>query len=310
MLEGMATSVRLMDAGEYAFLVAVLVLLLLGSLWGFMRGSYRKRLIADTPTSRIRSAAQGYLELVGQARLMPGPPIIAPLTGTHCAWYTYQIERRDSAGRNQTWRRVEQGRSDNLFLLQDDTGECLIDPEGAQVVCVHRDIWHGSAPRPLIGPAGGGSLLGMGQYRYTERRLHLDEDLYAIGYFRTQGTSDDSPLNLEVAEILGRWKKDASIMKRFDTNQDGEIDMEEWERARQAAIQKALLRRAERADAPAVHIMSRGPDRRRPYILSAISEDRLVRRYRWLARFSGLSFLLTAGALAWVVLTRIAPSGL
>ncbi|WP_242466944.1 E3 ubiquitin ligase family protein [Ectothiorhodospira shaposhnikovii] len=237
---------------------------------------------------------------------MPGPPIIAPLTGTQCAWYYYQIDRRDSTGRNRGWSRVDYGSSDNLFLLVDDTGECLIDPEGAQVICLHKDVWHGSSPRPLTGARPGGSFFGLGQYRYMERRLHLEEDLYAIGYFRTRGTSDDSSLNHEVAEILGRWKKDPARMKRFDINQDGPIDMEKWERVRQAAIQKALLRLAERADAPAVHVMSRGADRRRPYILSAIPEERLVRRYRWQARLSALSFLVMAGCLASAILARVA----
>ncbi|SEQ30173.1 E3 Ubiquitin ligase [Ectothiorhodospira magna] len=303
----MALSVQRMDSGEYFFWVAVLVLILVAALWGFLRGAYRKRLIADTPTSRVRSAAQGYVELIGQARLLPGPSITAPLTGTPCAWYDYRVERRDGSGRKQRWSRIEQGRSEDLFLLQDDTGECLIDPEGAQVVCVHRDVWHGHGPRPVQGAGTGGLFSGLGRYRYTERRLHLDEDLYAIGYFRTrQAGEEGGSLNEEVSEILREWKKDPAILARFNIDLQGHIDMAAWERVRQAALQQALMRRAERADGPAVHIMARGPERRRPYILSAISEADLVRRYVWLTRFSALGFLGAAGGLAWLLLQRAA----
>ncbi|HEY1992361.1 MAG TPA: hypothetical protein VGH71_07845, partial [Gammaproteobacteria bacterium] len=59
--------------------------------WRFQR---RLRIIAETPKSLIRSAAQGYVELQGIARLMPGPPIVAPLTGKRCVWWSYRIERR------------------------------------------------------------------------------------------------------------------------------------------------------------------------------------------------------------------------
>ena len=37
-----------------------------------------KRLIEDMPTTRLRAAAQGYVELKGTARLFAGEPIVAP----------------------------------------------------------------------------------------------------------------------------------------------------------------------------------------------------------------------------------------
>ncbi|MCG5495009.1 MULTISPECIES: GIDE domain-containing protein [Ectothiorhodospira] len=296
----------MLDPGEFWLLAGLLGALLCLSLFGFIRGATRKRLIADTPTSRVRSAAQGYVELIGQARLMEGPPIIAPLTGTHCAWYSYRIDRRDRTGSGrrsrQRWTCVDQGTSTDLFYLVDDTGECVVDPEGAQVVHVHQDRWHGDSRRPLVGPGGGGTFLGAGRYRYTENRLHLDDDLYAIGYFRSHVTGDETTLNTEVAQILREWKKDPAALARFDANGDGEICLEEWEAARQAATDQALMQRAERAMAPATHLLSRGPDRRRPYILSALPEDQLVTRYRWMARLSGLGFLLSVGGLAWLFL--------
>ena len=40
----------------------------------------RALVIEDTPTSRIRSAAQGYVELQGWGEQMDGPPIVAPFS--------------------------------------------------------------------------------------------------------------------------------------------------------------------------------------------------------------------------------------
>ena len=54
----------------------------------------RARLMEDTPLSLIRSAAQGYVELQGTARTLPGPPIVAPLSGGRCCWWRYRIDFR------------------------------------------------------------------------------------------------------------------------------------------------------------------------------------------------------------------------
>ena len=45
------------------------------------------RLIEDTPTSRIRSAAQGYVELAGNGLPLPATKNPAPLTQRPCTWW-------------------------------------------------------------------------------------------------------------------------------------------------------------------------------------------------------------------------------
>ena len=67
-----------LDPGEYWLAVGFLVLVALGAFWAIFHFFYRARFIEDTPTSRVRSAAQGYVELNGVGRLMTGPPIISP----------------------------------------------------------------------------------------------------------------------------------------------------------------------------------------------------------------------------------------
>src|SRR5882724_2495649 len=91
--------IRDLTPGEFWLYVlaawgACCIALFLG--WRFQR---RLRLILDTPKSLIRSAAQGYVELCGTAKLMPGDPIIAPLTRVPCVWWSYCIEEYIHSGK-------------------------------------------------------------------------------------------------------------------------------------------------------------------------------------------------------------------
>ena len=56
------------------------------------------RLIEDTPTSRIRSAAQGYVELVRTWPAPRGHANLAPLTQRPCIWWRYRISQRTESG--------------------------------------------------------------------------------------------------------------------------------------------------------------------------------------------------------------------
>ena len=64
-------------------------LMLTGASTAAFAGSYvmmrRARLMEDTPTSKIRSAAQGYVELSGRVRMPEGVSIRCPLSDTGCA---------------------------------------------------------------------------------------------------------------------------------------------------------------------------------------------------------------------------------
>jgi len=53
----------------------------------------RARLIEDTSTSKIRSAAQGHFEIMEKVSHDKNQTLTAPLSGTICVWYTYKIQR-------------------------------------------------------------------------------------------------------------------------------------------------------------------------------------------------------------------------
>lgn len=289
-----------LEPGDYWMLVSILGA---GGVFAFV-GAFiflqRARLMENTPTARIRSAAQGYVELEGQAQLMDGDPIVAPLTKARCCWWRFRIEHRERNrdGKGWHWDTVEQDASDELFHLVDDTGACVVDPQGAKVVPSARQVWYGSSLRPSVGPRiGSGWLRAVSSsYRYTEERLEISTPLYAIGYFRTQTGADGiGSQDAEVRELLAKWKRDPKMVAMLDVDRDGRLDAREWEAARRMAHGQVMREIVMLPPAPDVHILGRPPDRR-PFVLSAVSQAELIRRNR-LRGGAALGLALAAGAL-------------
>ncbi len=278
-------------------------------LFGLFRFVGRARLMEDTPTSLVRSAAQGYVELEGDAALMEGDPIVAPLTATPCVWYRYKVEKRVRSGRRAHWRTLRDGTSDELFLLRDVSGDCVIDPEGAEVTPSVRQVWYGSSEHP-VQPSGGGGwggLIGGGRYRYTEARIHAADSLYALGWFRSVGGAQDSfNTGAEVRELLALWKRDQrELVQRFDRDGDGAIDMQEWSTAREAAAAEVAAAQRERALQPAVHTLSK-PPHGQTYLLSTQPQLRMAGRFRWYAAACLVAFLALGGGAVWALGVRLA----
>ena len=219
----------------------------------------RVRAIADTPTSRIASAAQGYVELLGSARPLGGLPLLSPLTGLPCLWYRYRIERRE----NDKWVHDSSDESDASFLLDDGTGRCVIDPESAEILVDRHDTWIRD------------------ERRYAQWLLIDNDPLYALGDFVTRGSIDlDLDADEDVKALLAEWKKDRkSLLKRFDLDQNGEIDLKEWDLARRQAKREVAQAHREARERTEVHLMRR-PDDGRLYLISSLPPDTLTRRYR------------------------------
>jgi hypothetical protein len=97
----------------------------------------RKRLILNTPASKIRSAAMGLVEING---LAVGPyTLTAPITGVSCYYChstAWQLQQR---GKNSQWVKVAEERLHVPFFLDDNTGCLLVDPQGAEMD-IHRDF--------------------------------------------------------------------------------------------------------------------------------------------------------------------------
>lgn len=228
------------------------------SLFAWASSFRRKRLIADTPTSRIGSAAQGYVELHGRAVLDEDNLIRSPVSGISCIWYRYRIyQRRD----DNKWQQVAHGISDSIFQITDGSGQCFIDPDHAEIIGAER------------------RTTTAGQYRRVEELL-FGHSVYALGEFSTQGgAASQLDLKSDVAALLAEWKRDrATLHQRFDLDGNGEIDLQEWELARRAAQREMEKQHREIRAQSGTHVM-RAPRDGRLFILSNHTPQRLRAMY-------------------------------
>ncbi len=250
------------------------------SLFAWYSALHRHRLIVGTPTSRIASAAQGYVELLGDAQPM-GAPIMGKYSNLPCLWYRYKVERRNQ---KNEWHTESTGESSAPFLMHDGSGQCVIDPQGAEIITRHKDTWQ------------------VADHRYTEWKLLERDELYALGEFKTVGGSNN-PITHEdlVKQVLIEWKADnEDLLKRFDLDNSGQLDMREWMLARQAAKREASKRLAEARAEPDTNFMLQ-PHDGRLYLLSNLSPEKLAGRYALWTWLHLAIFFGALGGVAWLL---------
>lgn len=262
---------QLESATAWAGLTGATFVLALFAWQGNLR---RQRAIADTPTSRIASAAQGYVELVGSGRACPDLPVLSPTHHLPCLWYRY----RHYVKENDKWRQTGMDESISPFLLDDGTGVCQIDPSEAEVSAQRKETYLD------------------GDNKVEEELLLAGDRLYALGEFNSRGGAD-VPFDerQEMADILDSWKDSPDdIRRRFDLDKDGVIDEREWQLARAAARREMERRRAALRDRAVGHSLSR-PRSGRPFLVAAFPPDQLAGRYRlrvWLHGLAGVASLV------------------
>ena len=326
MLESLKQQIIAADNTGIIISLVILAGVCAASLYGVFRFFHRSRIIDDTPTSKIRSAHQGFVELEGRGRLMKGMPITSPLSKKQCLWYSYKIEHQvkelDIGPKNShaltktRWETMDSGVSDNLFLIADDTGICVIDPDGATITPSFSKTWYGSQKYQLSNTGSVDSILartGIGlsannKYRYTEKRIDTGEDLYILGRFKSiGGRREKLDKRGEVRDLLAKWKTLPNfLLAKFDENGDGEIDLEEWQNVINAAEQEVENSFSERLVQPEIHTISKPIDSRRPYIISVEEQAAIANKYRWYSRGNMASFFLSGIAFVWVIGVRFA----
>ena len=273
----------------------------LGCAYGSLSCLRSARIIEDTPTSKIRSAHQGYVELIGFAKTGHGDLLLSGLSQVPCLWFRYNIERYESSGKNSSWRSVERKTSDQPFMLNDGTGDCIVYPDRADVSTLRKKTWKGSQRHPRSNISKH-SLFGS-RYRYTEEILCADDLLYVIGQFQTRQPPSASDLQEKaMTDILNDWKQDYDqLVARFDRNGDGKIDLQEWNLVRAEALRKAQRHYNNQAPPSAVHTISYSPSRRQPYMIASSEPDSLSKRFRWQALFLLVASVGGAVAFVWLI---------
>jgi hypothetical protein len=264
---------------RHGVLIAAIAIAALAAI-AWMLSLRRLFAMSGTPTSRIASAAQGYVELSGHGTSTPQFQVVSKLTALPCLWYRYRVEQKTS---DNKWKRVASGRSEESFLLDDGSGQCLVDPEQAEVIPRSKETWT------------------QGDYRYTEWLLLPRDAVYVLGQFSTLGgETAELDAKRDVSELLAEWKRNqAQLLERFDLDRDGTISEREWALARSQARREVRKTHNEIRTRPGTHIVHKPRDGRL-FLISNIDPGKLARRYKVWA-WVHLGFVLAAiGTIGWL----------
>ncbi|WP_139798572.1 EF-hand domain-containing protein [Andreprevotia lacus] len=252
--------------------LAMMALAALLSILAWQRYLGRRRALENTPESPIASTAQGLAVLAGRARVH-GELQRTP-SGVDCVWFRCVHARamgKDVYNRRQ-WRIVRRWQTTEPFLIADERGACLIDPAQAEF----------DLPEPEQHIRGDDCFL---EWAIMERTA-----LHAFGRFSSELPDRHSPqaVRAAVSERLSDWKSDrVDLLRRFDADGNGEIDVQEWEQARTAAAREVETERIRAAAAEATHTL--GKPAGLPLIVSTRELALLGQRYRRIARWFLLS---------------------
>lgn len=292
LIDTLAGVIKSLDSGEFWMLS---LFLLICSGYAFIRlfiALKRGRLLSGQPTAKIRSASQGCVELNGVAELMPGPPIVSPISGRHCVWFEYVVEQKqtyyDGKHQRSRWVVVQRYRSDSLFYLRDDTGLCVVDPDDADILHAEKRSWRDKMNADR---------------RYRESFVPIGQNLYVLGWFRSVQTASQQILREQVSLLLREWKQDfQALLQRYDNDKDGDISELEWQQAVKDANTHIRQQHLSQP-ADAVHVLGKGPHRK-PYILSVLPEQRLLRNYQWHFYLALAGFLASGSLWIWAMNLR------
>lgn len=278
MFRRLETEIQGLSGSDYLILYAVFAAALVFLLFYAYGAFKRYRFMDATATSRIRSAAQGHVELKGLGEFLPEDTIISPFSGKRCIWYHCTIDKKQRRGKRTTWTNISDECSSHLFRLVDETGDCVIDPDDAYVVPEIDLTWYGNSTDRRSHPpeTRGLTSLGLGNYRFRERLIRPATEIYALGWFRTIHSSpSDEFVSKQIEDLVRQWKlQPLRYLGNYDFDGNNRIEKDEWQAIRSAARGQVLARL--RKQKQQHHVMSRPADHKQPFIVSARPEKVLV----------------------------------
>ena len=232
------------------------------ALWAALNAKRFRQFILDTPRSKIGSAAQGFVELQGKCEFYGDRVTQGFMHGPPCVWHRYSV----GCAENET---SQSGQSDLPFVIRDETGTCVVNPDGAKIISSGRRSWsHG------------------GKY-YRTHYIRHGAELYVFGEMRTNGCSVTSyNERSEFASVLRTWKQDQPwLLEEFDADKNGEIDSDEWDNAR-ARAEKIARDKFEVKRVDRVENSIRKPSNGLPMLISDQHPDTLTKKFLLLGYFN------------------------
>jgi hypothetical protein len=229
-----------------------------------------QRYITDTPRSKVASAAQGFVEVQGSCEFYGDREIQGFMSGPPCVWHRYLIVR---FGRRDSGMPLQVGASDIPFVVRDSTGACVVNPRGAKILSSSKRSW-----------TSDGKFFSSTYIRHGAR-------MYVIGELRAHNCSvSASNENAQVSGLLASWKQDKLwLLSEFDSDNNGELDPDEWAAAVKRARTVARDLADHKAMEPVQHTISK-PKNGLPMLISDRHPDQLARQF---ALFSSVNIGVT-----------------
>jgi len=145
----------------------------------------------NTPTSKIRSLAMGFVEIKGKAKPFENMSFIGPVSQIPCVYYQYLVEEYRRRGKSSRWVKLHEGDCGYSFFLEDETGKVMINPVKCKIDVTgiktyqkglftkdpeHIENFYKENFIPVKS-----RFFGKRKLRLTERRIELDDELYILG---------------------------------------------------------------------------------------------------------------------------------
>ena len=183
-----------------AILLAVSIVLGLCLFFLGFRLLARKRSILTIPTSKIRSAPGGMVEVSGMAT---GPcTTVAPISGEPCFLYRTTVWRQRK-GKKSEWEKVADETLHLPFMIDDSTSQVLVEALGAEVKLLPR--FRGEYASTLLDgddvPVSVTRFLSRHgiafdcNLRVEECSIKAEDSLYVAGTLKENPVSAGSPLS-------------------------------------------------------------------------------------------------------------------
>ena len=267
----LSLTIKINSIVVWSYSLAIMAVL---SFFGWTVSYQRYRVSKDTPTSKIASAAQGYVEIYGRAAQIAGQTTKSPVSMRPCCWYRYVVEKKRS---NKDWQVIESGISSSQFLLIDSTGECVVYPEGAEVASASARVWT------------------EGDRRVSEWWIPEHVRLYVIGKFSTNRVKLDPSRKMTILRVLHKYQG-AFFDQAANARQPEASALSPEENLYKASVSEAAPLSAGSAAGGWTNQMSK-PGDGRVFLIAAQPPDAVWRKYRLISwAHLAVCFLLSSGS--------------
>jgi len=265
------------------------------SLWIGFKTLQLKRLVENTPTSKIRSLAMGLVEIKGTARRQFA--LFSPMSNLACVYY--RLTRYKKNQKNQ-WVVSSITSSGHVpFWVEDETGRVSVDPTGAKIQVGQSQESFSTSSSALGG-------FSTDDEKWREELIYDGALIYVLGKARVK-IEPVSRLKRR-AEALRTLKQDTLKMRSFDRDGDGKIDATEWQAACDSVEEQLqaedLNASTQRKQQQEQIVIGRDELKAMPFVIAeAAAEVHLTRRYAIYAGFFLGTALVLTGLTLWLIIS-------